>query len=223
MSGVSHGAVSNQVSNATSSMDASFADWDTYKVRLLLKGWDVREPWQFALTWFVVLLAAMSLHYLDCAYVSMKSSMMQVLQQYNAKMAEIDDEDIVVLERSTGRVARSRRPVRWKITKLCISLISGMRYAMTLFLMLTAMTYNPSLFLALVLGFFIGDFVCRDFHVNMRMGVDKTPGGGRMGPLICALLCIRRVDVDQEQSMSRTGNKFEESKGLEGAIAQEYI
>jgi Ctr copper transporter family len=216
MSGAAHGAVSKQASNATSSMDASFADWDTYKVRLLFKGWDVREPWQFALTWFVVLLAAMSLHYLDCAYLSMKSSMMQVLQQYSAKTAaNIDDEDIVVLENPTGRVARSRRPVRWQITKLCMSLISGMRYAMTLFLMLTAMTYNPSLFLALVVGFFIGDFVCCDFHVNMRMGVDKTPGGGRAGPFICALLCIRRLDVDQQESMSTTDKNFDESKGIE--------
>lgn len=199
MSGAAHGAVSNQASNATSSMDVSFADWDTYKVRLLFKGWDVREPWQFALTWLVVLLAAMSLHYLDCAYVSMKSSMMQVLQQYSVKTpAEIDDEDIVVLENPTGRVPRSRRPVRWQITKLCMGLLSAMRYAMTLFLMLTAMTYNPSLFLALVVGFFIGDFMCCDFHVNMRMGVDNTPSGGRMGPFIRSLICMKEIQLEDD-------------------------
>ena len=202
------------LSNSTSSMDSTFSDWNTYQVQLLFSGWNVRNPWQFALTWLVVVLATMSLHYLECAYLSMKSSMVQVLTMHSAALAEADAVGVLVLEEPIGRVARATRPSRWKLTKLCMGLLSGMRYAMTLFLMLTAMTYNPLLFVALVVGFFLGDFVCCDFHVNMRMGVDSTPGGGRFGPFICALLCIRRLDLDQINSAMSSDKRFEESKGI---------
>ena len=215
MGGGSTEVLSHYTSNATSSMDSTFSDWNTYQVRLLFQGWDVRKRWQFALTWFLVVLAAMSLHYLECAYLSMKSSMMQVLRKYTAALAEADCGVVMVLEETTDRAVRATRPHRWQRTKLCMGLLSGTRYAMTLFLMLTAMTFNPVLFVALVFGFFMGDYLCCDFHVNMRMGVDNTPGGGRFGPFICALLGIRRLDVDQDSSRMGSERKFEESKGLD--------
>ena len=54
---------------------------------------------------------------------------------------------------------------RYFLLRLLHSILSGLNYGMALMLMLVAMTFNPSLFLALVIGFSIGDFV---FFVRMR-------------------------------------------------------
>ena len=193
-----HRGSSHLSSNGTSTAGSTFFDWNSSQVQILFTGWETENSWQFALTWFVVVLATMSLHYFECAYLSMKSSMVQVLTKYSAELAEADAVGVMVLEEPTGRVARATRPLGWQVTKLCMGLLSGMRYAMTLFLMLIAMTYNPSLFVALVFGYFLGDFVCSDFHVNMRMGVDNTPGGGKMGPLIRSLLCIKDMQLEDD-------------------------
>ena len=54
---------------------------------------------------------------------------------------------------------------RYFLLRLLHSILSGLNYGMALMLMLVAMTFNPLLFLALVIGFSIGDFV---FFVKMR-------------------------------------------------------
>ena len=48
---------------------------------------------------------------------------------------------------------------------------SACNYAVALFLMLVAMTYNPSLFLMLVVGYAIGDFV---FYHKMKIHIPAT-------------------------------------------------
>ena len=186
----------NELMNSTSG--STFSNWNSYEVRLLFNGWETENPWQFALTWFVAVLATMSLHYFECVYLSMKSSMMQVLQKHSAALTQTDGGDVTTLDEPTNRAARATRPYGWQITKLCMGLLSGIRYAMTLFLMLTAMTYNPLLFVALIFGYFLGDYMCCDFHVNMRMGLDNTPGGGRFGPLIRSLLCIKEIQLEDD-------------------------
>lgn len=45
------------------------------------------------------------------------------------------------------------------IGRLIHAVLSGLNYGLALLLMLVAMTYNPSLFLALVVGYALGDFV----------------------------------------------------------------
>jgi hypothetical protein len=44
-------------------------------------------------------------------------------------------------------------------------------------LMLVVVSFNPNLFLALILGYFAGDYVCCDFYVNMKIGVYSSKGG----------------------------------------------
>ena len=45
------------------------------------------------------------------------------------------------------------------------AILSGLNYGIALMLMLIAMTYNPSLFLALIIGYCTGDFI---FYSQMR-------------------------------------------------------
>ena len=54
---------------------------------------------------------------------------------------------------------------RYLLLRLLHSILSGCNYGVALMLMLIAMTFNPSLFLALVIGYSVGDFI---FFARMR-------------------------------------------------------
>jgi hypothetical protein len=51
------------------------------------------------------------------------------------------------------------------------------------------MTFNPSLFLALVIGYLLGDYICCDFHLDLNMGVYKAlyKDGGIAGKSLSSL------------------------------------
>ena len=54
---------------------------------------------------------------------------------------------------------------RYLVLRVLHSVMAGVNYGIALLLMLIAMTFNPALFLALVVGYTIGDFV---FFARMR-------------------------------------------------------
>jgi hypothetical protein len=54
---------------------------------------------------------------------------------------------------------------RYLLLRLLHSVLSGFNYGLALLLMLIAMTYNPSLLIALIVGYIIGDFI---FFARMR-------------------------------------------------------
>ena len=175
--------------NATAAMGGmTFLPWESYKVQLLFAGWNVSQPWQFALTWFVVMLAAVSLHILDCVSLSLKRSMITMLLQYGAVEAVDKCGDVTVV----FPIEKIKRPMGWQAVKIVHGLLTGTRYGLSLLLMLVAMTFNPSLFLALVVGYIFGDYLCCDFHIDMKMGVYNTPRGGLAGPFLQRLLCQRK-------------------------------
>jgi hypothetical protein len=53
----------------------------------------------------------------------------------------------------------STAPSQYMLLRALHALISGFNYGVALLLMLVAMTYNPSLFLALMFGYALGDFI----------------------------------------------------------------
>ena len=59
------------------------------------------------------------------------------------------------------------RPIGWTTVKMILGLLNAVKYAMSLFLMLVAMTFNPSLFLALFVGYWAGDMLFCDFELNL--------------------------------------------------------
>lgn len=56
-------------------------------------------------------------------------------------------------------------PWRYFWFRVLHSTLSGLNYGLALLLMLIAMTYNPSLFMALIIGYAFGDFI---FFSQMR-------------------------------------------------------
>lgn len=165
----------------------TFSDWGSYQCHLLFYGWDVNKQWQFTLTWFAVLTAVVVIHLLECAILSMKTSMFQILQAQD----ETDDGDQTATEsRPTTKAGRRIRPYGWLVIKMILSIISGIRYALFLMLMLVAMTFNTPLFIALLFGYLAGDYICCDFHVNIKMGAYNNSQGGPLGPAMKSILCI---------------------------------
>jgi Ctr copper transporter family len=179
---------------SSSSMSETFSDWGSYQLQLLFRGWNIDTPWQFTLTWFAILLLVACLHLLECASTSMKHSMLLILRKRNkSKTSEAGDDSSDSLE-PTGS-----RPFGWILIKMIFGTISGIRYGLSLMLMLIATSYNPSIFVALVLGFFVGDFLCCDFHVNSKMGSYNTVKGGPLGPSITSVLCINDPADEDDQ------------------------
>lgn len=46
-----------------------------------------------------------------------------------------------------------------RIYRILHAILGGVSYGLAMLLMLVAMTYNPSLFLALILGYAVGDYI----------------------------------------------------------------
>lgn len=187
----------------SSSMRTTFSDWGSYQLQLLFRGWDIQTQWQFTLTWFAILIAVACLHLVECASTSMKHSMLQILRKRNEpKISDVGSPTSVALQ-PTGS-----RPFGWVVIKMIFGIISGLRYGLSLMLMLVATSYNPSIFVALVLGFFAGDFLCCDFHVNSKMGSYNTEKSGPLGPSINSVLCIHDpVVVDEDDPIVVTGDE----------------
>jgi hypothetical protein len=172
----------------------TFSDWSSYQCHLLFNGWNVDKQWEFSLTWFAVLSAVVVIHLLECAILAMKTSMLQILQA----QGDTDESDhTATVSRSTATTRKRIRPYGWIAIKMVLSIISGIRYALFLMLMLVAMTFNTSLFIALLFGYFAGDYICCDFHVNVKMGAYSNSEGGALGSAMKSVLRINeRTNTD---------------------------
>jgi Ctr copper transporter family len=105
-----------------------------------------------------------------------------------------------------------QRPKGWQTLKLIHSTIAAFNYGLSLMLMLVAMTFIPSLFLALFIGGVVGEYVCVDFHIDLLMGVyePKEVYDGALGGLIHWVLCSKnRRTANSEQPLMREKVKFE--------------
>jgi Ctr copper transporter family len=172
----------------------TFSNWSSYQCHLLFNGWDISKEWQFSLTWFAVLSVVVVIHLLECAILSMKTSMLQILQ---AQGDTDEGHHTSTKSRPIAATGRRIRPYGWLAIKMVLSIISGIRYALFLMLMLVAMTFNTSLFIALLFGYLAGDYICCDFHVNIKMGAYNNSEGGPLGPAMKSVLCIsERTNTD---------------------------
>ena len=178
-------------SNSTMTDDGNnmyFAPWKQYQLHILFISWDVTSQGGFVLSWFAVAAAAVFQHYLDC-----------VLKAFDTAMAKhLDKEshsDINVLNKKSAKnvvTVRPKRPTGWFVVKTLRGLIGAFKYAMSLMLMLVAMTFNPSLFLALFVGYWIGDVFLCDYRLDTLMNVSTTllEQSGALSSIIRWALCV---------------------------------
>ena len=92
----------------------------------------------------------------------------QIRKGYNVSNdGDCCEEEEKSLDTSSARIQKTigMSPWRYFWFRVLHSILSGLNYGIALLLMLIAMTYNPSLFLALIVGYALGDFL---FFSQMR-------------------------------------------------------
>lgn len=185
----------NYGDDTTESMSMTFDGWNTYKTKLLFDGWAVETKWEFALScvavvFFAVMYQAMrflvyvvedTMHpQADPSFSTLVESSLEgagggrmgrASDGGGYQLAGIDAENPLT---NTGASSATKRPVaaadelsstRYIWLRLLHSLLSGLNYGLALLLMLLAMTYNPSIFISLISGYALGDFI---FFARMR-------------------------------------------------------
>lgn len=152
------------------SMSMTFASFSTYKLQVIWGWWDVKTKGQYAAT-LLALAAAVVVHRwlvkLEVAYV--KKVLAQATEGGGASINTTSTGANVELGESLlmggGGAGAGRARFRGTVAKsvplskrLVHAVFSGFLYAYALLLMLAAMTYNPGVFLALGVGYVVGEF-----------------------------------------------------------------
>lgn len=160
-------------------MSMTFSSWGTYKVSILFSSWEVSSKWEFTLSCFAIILATIIYHavrYLiyileDFMYLKTRQGSSIIDRTEYTKVGEpnLDDERVTATDMSDASVHLSA--ARYLLLRAVHSVLSGLNYGLALMLMLVAMTYNPTLFLMLMIGYALGDFI---FFAKIR---DRSQGG----------------------------------------------
>lgn len=117
-------------------MRMTFASWSSYQLKIIFNSWNVTTRWEFVIAWICVFIFSIFYHWLR--YI-----LCQVENTYFKSRLVSDGSNAHFL--SMGRFVHS--------------IVNAMLYGSGLFMMLIAMTYNPCLFLSLVLGYATGDYL----------------------------------------------------------------
>jgi hypothetical protein len=143
-------------------MDMYFSEWNEYKLTLLFSWCIITEIWQFVLVWIVVFLAAVFHHWLKLQIINLETTMTGK-KRHKAVHALFDDSDTDDPE--SYFVNSSMKDFKKLTQSQLLTLRVGhfalvaSSYGLSLLLMLVAMTYNSWLFVALILGYALGDFM----------------------------------------------------------------
>jgi Ctr copper transporter family len=141
-----------------SPMNMVFTDWVTYQMTLLFGEYIITTPWQFALTWFAVVLAAFLYQSFMCA-----ERLFDQLVAARVMDARNEKEDWKLPQSSYGL------PHGWTWLRVAYGFLVGTRYAFGLILMMIAMTMNPNLLLALGVGYAVGGMIFYNYMIDIQL------------------------------------------------------
>ena len=172
------------------------------QTKLLFRSWDITEPYQFVLTWFAVMFIVITYFVLAQFIAAMDWSMINLLTAEREKDAKIQSSLFLY---NIEQFQRSPRPVGWSSLKVLHSLVTGFNYGLSLMIMLIAMSFIPSLFLAIFIGGCIGEFLTCDFRLDLSMGLYSplSTYSGLSGWIIRRVLCLPATlpeDIVQQSS-----------------------
>ena len=159
----------------------TFGSFKDYQLKLLWESWDIQEEWQFALSWLAVFLAVILYHALHFVIYSLEAVMREEkkINDTDVVPRKGSDGDIEMGDHSTDKLTGSCSTEKNGLSdnksliqtmnimgffdslkiRAAHALLGGISYGLAMLLMLVAMTYNPSLLLALIFGYAIGDFI----------------------------------------------------------------
>ena len=131
----------------------SFSSLSSYQTTLLFSSWKITTVWEYMIAWVGVFGAAAMYHRLRLE-LSVNESKITIhkLQTTNYETTPL---------MSSSSSSSSSKVPSSQLRRICIihSILSALSYAYALILMLIAMTYNTGLFIALIVGYGVGDFL----------------------------------------------------------------
>ena len=163
------GAMSMGDDSMSMSMVMTFGKWSDYKMQLLFTSWDIKTKSQYMIAWFGVVLAVICWHALKYFLTnSVEESIKHLLTKTKTSHDDTEYSNINVSQippdsykgTSTLLLADGKSATTWKrilVLRIVHALIASCIYGLALMLMLVSMTYNCGLFLALMVGYFLGD------------------------------------------------------------------
>ena len=170
-------------------MPMTFSSWKSYKLQILFTSWDVQTVPQYIASWFLIVILCIVLHVLRCSIAVISLSMklkreptyminnikntigLGFTSESSINSLPIDSTNLMdssdkkrknIIDRMID-ILRSR-PLLF--LRLIHALFTAINYGLSLLLMLVAMTYNPGLFLALIVGYFFGDLLTTSELIN---------------------------------------------------------
>lgn len=152
---------------ANETMPGTFTSWSTYQLKLLFDSWNITEGWQFALTWFAVVISVVIYHFMEYFRVTLQHAMLTLLSNLQDEQAD-----------------KILRPHGWLLLKLIYGCVVACNYALSLMFVLIATTFNPSLFLALIVGYLIGGYICCELSIDERLPGIRLFSRGAYGAYI---------------------------------------
>ena len=170
-------------------MPMTFSSWKSYKLQILFTSWDVQTVPQYIASWFLIVLLCIVSHVLRYSVgiisLSIKLKREPTYMINNIKntiglgftsessinSAAIDNSHLIdssdkKKQNFIDRVIDILKNRTLLFLRLIHALFTAINYGLSLLLMLVAMTYNPGLFLALVVGYFFGDLLTSSEMIN---------------------------------------------------------
>ena len=146
-------------------MSMTFSPWTEYKLTLLFDWLVIDSPFEFLITWLAVFTATILMHGLKYANLLVESSMSGERKDNSLFGGSHDNDHIFFGYNSYKHRKSSGGGTNTQIHLRSVhSLLGATQYGLSLLLMLVAMTFNSALFVALIVGYFVGDLSF--FHLN---------------------------------------------------------
>jgi hypothetical protein len=164
-------------------MVMTFGSWSDYQLKLLFEGWDITTKGQFALSWFAVVAATAAYQGIKFWLITYETKMLHRLSKRSSSGNSTEEGRKLEVESSVfangGSLADalvdSSSAINLSLKERVVhAVVSAINYGFALLLMLVAMTYNPSLFLALVVGYGAGDMIFYNRTFSRRVSEAYT-------------------------------------------------
>lgn len=163
------------------SMAMTFSNLGAYKVKILWGWWDVQTRWEFFFSACAVVMLCLLYHAVRRTQGRMLRELISAAKHPSAAPSEElggltspligshkSNNGAIASSSSSSGATGSRAGKGLRVKRLKYAATAAVGYALALLLMLIAMTYNSGLFLVLVFGYFLGEFLlCEGSSVPM--------------------------------------------------------
>ena len=150
----------------TMTMAMTFTPWTQYRVTLLFDWLVIDSPFEFFIAWLVVAAATILMHGVKYANLRVEASIAGDKKD-NSLFGSSHDEDHIFTGFHSYKYRKSNGN-NGNYTQMNLriihSVLGAIHYGLSLLLMLVAMTFNSALFVALIIGYLIGDYIF--YHLN---------------------------------------------------------